>query len=184
MGDGSPTPPASMERDGHLGITLLLYTPIAAALSTTTASGSTPVLGFGLAGMVVWSLVPDVDELLPIPHRGPTHSVAAAGFAGLVTALLSLLLAVTGRLTTPDALAQIGIHQSLAAAVFGLGIGVFGVTSHLLGDVITPMGVRPWWPYSDRRYSLSLVLSADVRTNLVLAYAGTLALVGVLLVAR
>lgn len=148
-----------MERDGHLGITLLLYTPIAGLLSTT-ATGSAPVLGFGLAAMVGWSLVPDIDELLPIPHRGPTHSFVAAAFAGLLTAILGIAI----------------VDASPETAGFGFAVGVLGVTSHLLGDVITPMGIRPGWPYSDRNYSLSLVLSADVRTNLVLAYAGTLAL--------
>lgn len=153
-----------MERDGHLGISLLLYAPLA---SVRSASGSTTVLGLGVAGVVFWSLAPDVDQMLPIPHRGPTHSFVAAGFAGILTSLLAIVMVETGT----------------GAAVFGFGIGVLGVTSHLLGDVITPMGIRPWWPFSDRKYSLSLVLSADVRTNLVLAYAGTLALIGVRLLA-
>lgn len=154
-----------MERDGHLGITLLLYTPIAALLSTT-ATGSAPVLGFGLAATVGWSLVPDIDELLPIPHRGPTHSFVAAAFAGLLTALLGIAI----------------VDASPGAAGFGFAVGLLGVTSHLLGDVITPMGIRPWWPFSDRNYSLSLVLSADVRANLVLALSGTGALLSVLVV--
>lgn len=153
-----------MQRDGHLGVTLLLYTPLAVLLSTT-ATGSAPGFGFGLAAMVAWSLVPDIDELLPIPHRGPTHSFVAAAIAGIVTALLGIAIV--------DANPQV--------AGFGFAVGVLGVTSHLLGDVVTPMGIRPWWPLSDRKYSLSLVLSADVRTNLVLAYAGTLALLCVVL---
>lgn len=118
--------------------------------------------------MVAWSLVPDVDELLPIPHRGPTHSFLAAGVAGALTSLLAIVV----------------VDAGAGAAVFGFGVGVLGVTSHLLGDVVTPMGIRPWWPLSERRYSLSLVRSADVRANLLLAYAGTLVLIGVLIAAR
>ena len=166
-----------MERDGHLGISLLLYTPIAYVL---TASDLTAMLGLGVASVVWWSLVPDVDQLLPIPHRGPTHSVVAAGLAGLLTALLVVLLSTIGPFGLRAEFVESALPWSpgATAAVFGFGTGVLGVLSHLLGDVVTPMGIRPWWPRSDRRYSLALVPSADIRTNLALAYVGTAVLIG------
>lgn len=164
-----------MERDGHLGISLLLSAPFAYILY---AGEPTAILALGVTGVVFWSLLPDVDQLLPIPHRGPTHSFVAAGIAGLVTATLAAALVATGGDGYPAFSPESTFHASLVAAGFGFGIGALGVVSHLLGDVITPMGIRPWWPRSSRKYSLSLVLSADIRANLALAYAGTLVLIG------
>src|SRR5438552_10607479 len=77
------------------------------------------VLGHGLAGMSVWALarrlpalrplehrgwlaaaavagcLPDVDSLLGLPHRGPTHTL---GFALAVSSLAAAAVAARGRL--------------------------------------------------------------------------------------
>lgn len=76
------------------------------------------VLGHGLAGMTVWSLarrfpalrplehpgwfaaaaaagcLPDLDSLVGLPHRGPTHTL---GFALAASALLAAAVAAAGR---------------------------------------------------------------------------------------
>lgn len=76
------------------------------------------VLGHGLAGMTVWALarrapalrplehkgwfaaaaaagcLPDVDSLIGLPHRGPTHTL---GFALAAAALLAAAVAVAGK---------------------------------------------------------------------------------------
>lgn len=132
-----------MQREGHLGISLLLYAPVAYVLYT---NGLTTMVGLGVVGVVLWSLAPDLDLALPIPHRGPTHSFAAAGFAGIVTAALVVSPAVTGDYGSPAFGIESALRSTRAVAAFGFGIGALGVVSHLLGDVITPMGSGPGGP--------------------------------------
>jgi membrane-bound metal-dependent hydrolase YbcI (DUF457 family) len=76
------------------------------------------ILGHGLAGMSVWALarrlpalrpmeqkswlaaaavggcLPDIDSLLHLPHRGPTHTL---GFAFAASALLAVAVAAAGK---------------------------------------------------------------------------------------
>lgn len=91
------------------------------------------------AACAVAGTLPDLDFLLPLQHRGPTHSVGAAVlvFAGAVS-FLSLQRA------TPEAL-RTGAAVALAYA------------SHVLldwlgADSSTPRGVLALWPVSDVFY--------------------------------
>lgn len=120
---------------------------------------------------------------LPIPHCGPTHSFVAAGFAGLLTAVVAIYLASAGLGGEGDIILESWMVAYIAAAGFGFGIGVLGVICHLLGDVLTPMGIRPWWPYSKREYSLSLVFAADKQANQALSFSGALAVAAALVAA-
>ena len=98
----------------------------------------------------VASMIPDLDILLPIPHRGPTHSVAAAAIV-FGTALLLLL---RGRRWKAE-------RVRLAAAV------ALGVLSHTLldwlgADSSTPRGVMALWPVSTRYHISDLNIFAAV----------------------
>jgi inner membrane protein len=44
--------------------------------------------------------------------------------------------------------------------------------SHLVGDVVTPMGLRPFAPVSDVHLTLSLVYSRNPQVNAALLFAG------------
>jgi len=94
-------------------------------------------------------MLPDLDILLPIPHRGPTHSVAAAGIV-FATALLML----RGRRWKAER-----VRVATAIAV--------GVLSHTLldwlgADSSTPRGVMALWPVSTRYYISDLDIFAAV----------------------
>lgn len=52
----------------------------------------------------------------------------------------------------------------------------FGLTCYLVGDVLTPMGIRPFRPWSARSYSLELVYASDEEANERLSYLGAVAL--------
>lgn len=147
-----------MELPGHLGVALLVYAPVA---SLAIRRGRSRQAWLGLVGVLALGVSPDVDLYLAgVPHRGVTHSVLAAAVAAGVVALLACLLRPRG------------MGSTVGAARSGAAVGGLGVLSHLLGDVITPMGIRPFLPLSDTTYTLSLVYAADPRANAALLVAG------------
>lgn len=169
-----------MHREGHLGVSLLLYSPVTYLLISNDLM---TVFGMGLVAMGFWSFAPDLDLELPIPHRGPTHSFVAAIVAGLLTAIIAFYLAYTGDYGSDAFVIEPPIFAYLGAIGFGFGIGVLGVVSHLLGDAITPMRIRPWWPISDREHGIPLVYASDKRANEMLSLAGGLAMTAAFVVA-
>ena len=54
---------------------------------------------------------------------------------------------------------------------------------HLLADVVTPAGLKPFWPVSDRRYTLDIVRADNPLANYGLLVLGVLATLCVLAVA-
>ncbi|MES3517012.1 MAG: metal-dependent hydrolase [Natronomonas sp.] len=141
-----------MHAPGHVGAALLFYTPTAAFLMPVDPALA--VVGFGVAAAV--STLPDVDQQLPVPHRGPTHTLwfvlAATVAAGLLT----------------------GVIAGSSTAVAGIGLAVcLSLSSHLLADSITPMGIRPFAPLSRRRYTADLTPAANRSANAALFAVGT-----------
>jgi len=169
-----------MHRDGHIGIVLVMYAPIAFVLSWLGLV--TPML-LGLVGVAVMSYAPDVDLRVPlVAHRGITHSALAAVVAGLAYAGIGVSLAATGGGASGDAAVVIGspLAAQLAAATFGFLVGALGVASHLVGDMLTPMGIEPWQPVDDTSYSLEVVTASNLIANKAFALAGGVAIVAAL----
>ena len=147
-----------MELPGHLGVAMLVYAPVAVV---AIRRGRPRQAWIGLAGVCALAMSPDVDLYVAgVPHRGVTHTALAVAVAAGVVALFACLLRPRGVGSTAD------------AARFGAVVGGSGVLSHLLGDVITPMGVRPFLPISDTTYTLSLVYAADQAANVALLVGG------------
>ncbi|WP_226479196.1 metal-dependent hydrolase [Natrinema amylolyticum] len=141
-----------MYQVGHYGGALLAYAPVGTAVSLVGHAEVAIVSGLVCVGL---STLPDCDHRLPlIDHRGPTHT---APFALLVGAGLAALAAVL--VDAPSAFADAGF-VSLAFLV-----GVVSIGSHLLVDALTPMGIRPFWPLSRRRYSADLTTAANPIAN-------------------
>ena len=159
---------------GHYGAALLAYAPVGAAVALGGDEALAVVGGFVCLAL---STLPDVDHRLPlVEHRGPTHTV---GFALLVGAGAAGVTAVL-----VDAVAS-GGDAGLVA--FAFLVGALSIGSHLLADAITPMGIRPFWPVSNRHYTLELTRAANPVANYVvlglgvgaaLAAAGVVAVVG------
>lgn len=155
-----------MHQEGHAGLNLLLFAPIAYWL---VAQGEMLVMGLAMIGVVGMAPIPDIDMQLPIRHRGPTHSVWFAVLAGVVYAIF-LLIAGAGDLTLVE------------TASVGFASGVVGVIGHMLGDMITPMGVAPFEPVSSHWVGLGWVKSGDKRVNRYFFQAGVYALTAALVV--
>lgn len=144
--------PADVYAPGHVGAALFCYAPVGAALSR----GGEPALALaGAAVAVALSTLPDADDyaVVPFDHRGTTHTVwfvaLGAGVGAGIGALAGLLV--------------LGRPAALAATVGGATFVSLG--SHLLADVITPMGIRPFYPLSMWHHSFDLTPAKDPRVN-------------------
>lgn len=163
---------------GHYGVSLVVFSPLGFAFVRL----GRPELAFATgAAMLGLAMLPDVDHRLPfVSHRGPTHSLLFAAAVGGAFAGAGHFLA--------DAGSDLGV--SVALGLFGVGLPAFGffvgalaVVSHLLADVITPMGVNFLWPFTDSRYSLSLWPAKSRAANYGLFAIGVFAASSALLLA-
>ncbi|RBI63803.1 metal-dependent hydrolase [halophilic archaeon] len=154
-----------MHRPGHYGVALALYAPLGFAL--VAAGESTLALAGGLATLALTNL-PDLDGKTDrLRHRGPTHSLVFALAVGVLAAAAAVPFGF-----------EAGPVAVLRLSGLGFAVGVLAVVAHLVADVINPMGVRPFWPFSDRRFTFDLVLASDRTTNYLLFAVGvTLAVV-------
>lgn len=154
MAQGGPW--LAMYRTGHYGVALLGYAPFVFLL---VAAGLPDIALLGGAGVLVGSMLPDLDQRLPfVEHRGPTHTV---GFAVVIALGYGLIGGVLGWQAHPFA--------AIGLAVFGVVIGGLAVGSHLLADAITPAGIEP---YGNRIVSFDLVRAANPIVNIGLAVVG------------
>ena len=160
-----------MYKRGHLGIAMLTLAPITFWLVTA----GYPAFAALVAGTVLYlSMLPDVDHRLPlVSHRGPTHSLLFAAVVGGVFAGAASL--VGPALSVP-------VPGDVSMVAFGFLLGFGTVVAHLLGDVITPMGVNFLWPYP-KRWSLSLTPADSAPWNWGLFALGVFALAGAVVLA-
>lgn len=151
-----------MKRSGHYGIALLAYAPIGLFIA---ALGYGPLALLGGLCAISLSTIPDCDRQLPgIDHRGPTHSVV---FVLLVSAALASVCALV--LSSPSPF----FHVGFVALAFA--IGAVSVGSHLLADALTPTGITPFWPLSNRRYAISVSYGTQKQVNYMLLGSGIVA---------
>lgn len=116
---------------------------------------------------------PDVDlHVLELVHRGLTHTVWAALAVGGLTTVAGEVVA---RATAPETGDRRRWSLRVTPANGGLTGGV-AVGCHLLGDVLTPLGIRPFAPFVAAEYSLALVTAREPTANRVLFAAGVLAM--------
>jgi len=151
-----------MYQRGHHGVSLLVFAPIAHGL----VEAGRPVLAFVVGTtMLGLATLPDVDQNLPVPHRGPTHSL-------LFAALVGGGVAGVGRLFEPALPGTLWL--GLGPTAFGFALGALSVLAHLLGDTLTPMGVDYLWPI-DSTVSLGLVTAGNAAANYGLLALGVMA---------
>lgn len=148
-----------MYRVGHYGASLVAYAPVGFVLA---ALGVVEFAVGGAAVAVAGAMLPDWDQRVPfISHRGPTHTVWFALLVGAVYA------AIGAALGSSAGMAGIGLFSLVGGAV-----GVATIVGHLLGDVLTPMGIRPFKPMSSVSYSLDMVKAANPIANYALLVIG------------
>lgn len=65
-----------------------------------------------------------------------------------------------------------------SVALFGFCVGVYGITVHLLGDIITTTGIQPFLPFSRWRISISPLRASNPVANTGMFMIGVLTLGG------
>lgn len=151
-----------MYRWGHVGASLLTYAPIGGVL---LARGHDRLAFAGGALAAALSTLPDCDNALPgLDHRGPTHTLwFALGVGGV-------LGAVTAAIGTVRRAPETFTRAALAAVV-----GALTTATHVAVDSLTPMGVWPFAPVSERYYCFDVVASRNRRGNAVALALGLVA---------
>ena len=115
---------------GHLAAGLALSRAI------PRRSGGRPPSWWDTGVVVVAAAVPDVDFVLPLPHRGMTHS---AGFAGAMA------------LGVATAYLPSGARRAVAMGM----LAALATSSHAVLDVLTgESGAEAAWPMTDRPVAL------------------------------
>jgi inner membrane protein len=173
-------------RPGHVGVTLLVYAPVGYLL-LVDGRGTLAVLGGAIA--VALAMIPDFDIRLPgVSHRGATHTLLFALCVGAALGAIGWAIAnAIGGVSLPLG-EGVGVRtdrvSSVRLGVFAFSIGALTVCSHLLADVLTPMGIAPFWPVSSKRYSFDVVKASNTVANVVLFVLGVSVTLGVLWIVR
>ncbi|GAB6878963.1 metal-dependent hydrolase [Halorubrum gandharaense] len=147
---------------GHVGIALLAYAPVAGLVLEAGQPGLAVAGGLLAVG---FATLPDADQSLPIPHRGPTHTLAFAVVAGVLTALVAAGVALATGLAVP----------AWTPHFVGTVVTVT-LCSHIAGDAITPMGIQPFRPLSAFHFTLDLTPAKNPLANYLFLAGGVLAL--------
>jgi inner membrane protein len=130
-----------MHKEGHSGTMLLLYAPFAFFLAYF---GAYAYLITGFVLLASMPMVPDIDMKLPIKHRGITHTVWFAVFLGIINVLL-----VSG--ATYYFYGSFSMNWFYPVVVFAFFIGNMWVYGHLIGDMVTHMGLKPLYPVDNSK---------------------------------
>ncbi|MFC4542138.1 metal-dependent hydrolase [Halosolutus amylolyticus] len=148
-----------MYQVGHYGAALFAYAPVGAAVAVAGYESAAVV---GALVCVSLSTVPDLDHRIPlIDHRGPTHTVLFAVLVGFgLAAATSVLVASSSPIVDAGFVG------------FAFLVGILSIGSHLLADALTPMGIRPFWPLSRRRYSFDVAGAGNPIANYALLGLG------------
>lgn len=156
-----------MHSEGHIALGLLFYAPVAFALSYYSLLST---MTLGLVCAVFFSYAPDFDMQLPlVKHRGASHTLLVGLVASLVTGTLAAYLVLEGMYTVET--------NTLVFGAVTAGAGLLGFLSHLTGDVLTPMGIRPLRPWSSTKYTLAVVNASNERANEAFASIGAVVMV-------
>ncbi len=168
-----------MYRDGHYGAALLAYAPVG-FLVVALGYPTVALLAGGVA--LALAMVPDWDMRVPgIEHRGPTHTVGFALLVGVVVGAAGVVFVTAGdpaAVSTDLASLTANPATALGVGVLGSLVGFLTVCSHIAADALTPMGVTPFWPLSDRHVSVGVTRASNRVANVVLLGVGVAAAAG------
>lgn len=134
-----------MLREGHIGLTLTIVAPIAAVVGSLLPKYTIILI---LSGALTGSNLPDLDTTTRlVKHRGFTHTIWFMGLTSIIGGII--MYAVIFYMPVKQFFEYTYTLHILSAAIFGLSIGL-GIVTHLLGDMITPRGIKPFSPILPR----------------------------------
>ncbi|WP_440008377.1 metal-dependent hydrolase [Halomicrococcus sp. SG-WS-1] len=149
-----------MNKLGHWGIVLFIFSFVVYGLVVREQTRAAKIITVSGLGM---GISPDIDLYTAwFAHRGVTHTIPAALFAGGVLATLAWFI-------TPFALTS-----RSEEAVYGFLTGGIGVGCHILGDIITPMGIKILYPLAPQAYTFDIISAHNLAANLLLLLFGVI----------
>ncbi|GAB7010451.1 metal-dependent hydrolase [Halorubrum trueperi] len=150
-----------MHEKGHIGAGLLLYAPFGFIVAALASLELAAAGGVAVASM---AMVPDLDMKTPlVKHRGITHTVWFAVLVGFGFGALGALVGL-----------EEGILATILFSIIAFGFGTLTIISHLVADALTPMGVRPFAPVRDDKFTLNWFKAANPIANYALLGLGGL----------
>ena len=141
-----------MYKEGHAGISLLLFSPFIMLFNFLGVDISYVLLtGMLMVGM---SSIPDLDIKWEIKHRGITHTLIFGIGVGILFG------------------AVFGYAMGLLGFLLGFISGFGSTASHLLGDVLTHSRFKPFYPFSQREFACGICNSGNKTANQSLLFFG------------
>lgn len=163
-----------MHKSGHYGVNMIVASPLFVLFNIFDAILASFVF---LSFTVFFAPLPDFDiKVSVIKHRGITHTVWFAVLFGVFCSVVTLVF-----------LSPVYVYLASRKVPFivyvlcgGLG-GFLSICSHIIGDSLTPMGVKPFGtgkynlpiPYShETSYSFEITKAANDTANFYLWFGG------------
>lgn len=151
-----------MYTKGHIGVTLILFSPIMFYLMMN-GFGVWGVAGLITAGTL--STILDQDQNIPfLTHRGISHSIASAFAVAIFTVIILALIFSFSTMFFVPLGAIIGVPPMVVLGFFGF-ISFFTIITHLIADLLTPSGVPLLKPFSDKKFGLGLIYASNPVAN-------------------
>ena len=165
-----------MNRSGHWGLAMLWYSPVVfGALSTDLRTFPLVIAGTVLVSGLC--MLPDLDQRLPlVKHRGITHTIWFALLVGVILGGSAFLMVnIAGHSAFGQWIPServLGSPLAITVGWFFGGTGVLVVISHLFGDWLTKMGIRPYSPIWRHKHRLGITHADSWIWNSVLYVIG------------
>lgn len=187
-----------MYSHGHIGISLTFISPVVFYLIVI---GNSPFLAaWTLLFISSTASIPDIDiKYNFIQHRGITHTVWFGILFGIFCSVLTFLfiygvnqsqiLLIENNVDVTEMFGFLSegsiFSESMAIQLimYHFFLGFITIIFHLIGDVITPAGLRPFskpkylpnlFIFSDKRYSFSLTYARNSFSNTIFLIIGLL----------
>ncbi|WP_435159779.1 metal-dependent hydrolase [Haladaptatus sp. DFWS20] len=150
-----------MNKLGHWGIVLFVFGFVVFGLVARERMRGAKIIT--VTGLFM-EISPDVDlRIAQIAHRGITHTVWAALVAGVALAVIAFRF-------EPFSLTGKGEET-----FYGFLTGFISVGCHLVGEIITPVGIKPLYPLFSKSHTFDIVSAHNQAANLLLLVVGILA---------
>lgn len=146
-----------MYKEGHAGLSFLLFSPFMLVFRAMSAEMSYVVLTCLL--MVTLSSIPDLDIQWGIKHRGITHTFLFGAVVGVLFAIL------------------IGYAYGSLGWLMGFIAGFGATASHLLGDAFTYSPFRPFYPFSKKEVAYGFFKASNKKANAAMLSVGIIAFI-------
>lgn len=132
-----------MHSKGHFGLAL----GVMSLMMLPFGLGTNNLVFLTILLSAMLSALPDIDIQWQIPHRKITHNILFALIIGIIFGAI------------------FGYASGFWYVLVGFIGGFMGIMLHLLGDVMTHMKFKPFYPFSHKEYAWGWFLAKSKTAN-------------------